>query len=256
MTMPARPHFLLVLAGAGLLTLPTGSGSQTVQVPDQAETIAVPELEVHSGLVVASYEHGKLTVSVGNVPLGQVLRAICSQIGAELEAESESSEPVIGSFGPDDAKAVLTSLLVGSNLNYVMQASDEDPTHLARLIVIQKSNDSSDPYRAAQVSQPKVRSKPPTVVGNKSSTNELVALLEDANTEGAIPGGVAADAEVADQGVAVDEVASSETATTDAETQPTTAVAESDANAASHEAVQQAVPAPRLGIGRRRHRRR
>ena len=256
MTVSVRSHFLLLLAGAGLLIHPSRSGSQTTQVSDQAVTIAAPELDIHSGLVMATYEDGKLTVSVGNVPLGQVLRAICSQIGAEFDAESESSEPVIGSFGPGDAKAVLTSLLVGSHLNYVMQASEEEPTVLARLIVTQKSNDSSELYGAAQVSQPKARSKSARVVGDNSSTEQLVALLEDADTEGAIPSEVAADAEVADRGVGVNEVASSKTGVADAETQPTTAVAESDADSASHDAVQQAVPAPRLGLGRRRHRRR
>jgi len=158
-----RSQFVFILAATVWLLVPVGSWAVDSQVPEQAATTVAPELEqIPPGQVIVTYENGEVTVKARNATLGQVLRAICSQIGAELDAESEDREPIVGTFGPGAAKDVLASLLIGSHFNYVMQASDDDPKVLARVIVVPKAKDSNAQERLAQnqVTQPQVSSTP------------------------------------------------------------------------------------------------
>src|SRR5712691_2440647 len=94
-----RSQFVFVLAVAGWLLVPVGSWAEDSQVQDQAATTVAPELaQIPLGQVVVTYENGEVTVKARNATLGQVLRAICSQIGADLDAESEDREPIVGTF--------------------------------------------------------------------------------------------------------------------------------------------------------------
>ena len=203
-----RSEFVFILAVAGWLLVPIGSWAQDPQVREQAAATVAPELEqIPLGQVVVTYENGEVTVKARNATLGEVLRAICSQIGAELDAESEDREPIVGTFGPGAAKDVLASLLIGSHFNYVMQASDDDPKILARVIVVPKAKDSNAQDRLAQnqvtppqvsptpaqdrvaqnqVTQPQVSSTPTTPVADESDLNEMKGLLMQAKAEGVL----------------------------------------------------------------------
>lgn len=181
-----RSQVVFILAVAGLLFLPARSWAQAPQVQEQAATTVAPELEqIPLGQVVVTYENGEVTVKARNATLGQVLRAICSQIGAELDADSDDREPIVGTFGPGAAKDVLASLLIGSHFNYVMQASDDDPKVLARVIVVPKDKDSNaqDRFAQNQVTQPQVSSTPTTPVAEESGLKQMKELLMQAKAE-------------------------------------------------------------------------
>src|SRR6266404_293947 len=100
-----RWQFALVLAVAGLLWLPARSWAQDPQVQEQARVKAPPGpsatlAEMAPGHVVVTYENRQLTIEARNAPLIDVLRAVCSQIGAELDAPPEAREPILLTLGP------------------------------------------------------------------------------------------------------------------------------------------------------------
>ncbi len=215
-----RSQFVFLLAAAGWLLVPVESWAGSSQVQDPAATTVAPELEqIPLGQVAVTYENGEVTVKARNATLGQVLRAICSRIGAELDAESEDREPVVGTFGPGAAKDVLASLLIGSHFNYVMQTSDDDPTMLARVIVVPKAKDSNAQDRLAQkqltppqvsptpaqdriaqnqVPHPQVSPTPTTPVVDESGLKQMKELLMQAKVDIANSGGDVSDAQGAD----------------------------------------------------------
>ncbi len=261
-----RSQLVFILAVAGWLPVSVGSWAHGPQVQERAATTVAPELEqIPLGQVAVTYENGEVTVKARNATLSQVLRAICSQIGAGLDAESEDPEPIVGTFGPGAAKDVLASLLIGSHFNYVMQASDDDPKILARIIVVPKAKDSNAQDRLAknQVTQPPVSSTPAqdqlaqnqvthpqvsptstTRVAEESGLKQVKELLMQGKAEIANSGGDV-DAAGADMANLLGQVEASITA----------ASAEAaEANPATLQAAQEAGAVP-INPGRRHHRR-
>jgi hypothetical protein len=141
-----RSRYLFVVAVAGLLWLPVGSWAQNPQVQGQATATAPAEppaalTQEPSGQVVVTYQNGDLTIKARNAPLIDVLRAVCSQVGAVLDFPSEADERIVAILGPGPAREVLASLLNGSQFNYVMLGSAADPNRLAQLILSVKPKD-------------------------------------------------------------------------------------------------------------------
>jgi hypothetical protein len=121
-----------------VVLLPKGWGQS-----NKSEQTAPPTLakgpSVQEGLIAIAYENGTLTITARNAPLLDVLRTVCQQMGAEFEAPDGASERVVVEAGPGPARQVLTSLLAGSQFDYVIQASDHDSNLLALLVVSLKS---------------------------------------------------------------------------------------------------------------------
>jgi hypothetical protein len=127
---------LAILAIASLLTVPLGAAQdQPVQEASVAEQVGTSS-EISPGQLVVIYENGELTIKANKVSLLEVLRRVCSQIGAQIEAPPMASEMIVAELGPGPARAVLTSLLAGSSFNYALQAQEEDPNSLARLVLM------------------------------------------------------------------------------------------------------------------------
>ncbi len=105
-----------------------------------------------------SFEQGKLTIIARNSILSEVLRAVKSKTGADVDVPSNASERVVGFFGPGPARDVLASLLNGSHFNYVLLGSPSNSNQLQHVILIAKSgpDDVSPPAvtAAAQTGQP------------------------------------------------------------------------------------------------------
>jgi hypothetical protein len=154
--------------------------------------------KVAAGQAVVTYENGQLTIEAKNAPLIDVLRAVCSQIGAELDAPPEAREPILMTLGPAPARVVLAALLDGSQLHYAMREAAGDPGALESVIVFPKTNDSKTLGPVAQdgVSQRKVSSTnaPSTGTGSEppSDAKQLMGeLLTQAQAELANSGGAA-----------------------------------------------------------------
>lgn len=99
------------------------------------------------------YTGGQLTIVAENSTLGDILRAVQGQTGANIEVPPNATERVAAHFGPGSPRDVLTTLLNGSHFNYVMVGSPGHPADVDRLILTSKSDASPDSSPAAPVAQ-------------------------------------------------------------------------------------------------------
>ena len=99
------------------------------------------------------YSRGQLTIVAENSTLGDILRAVRTQTGAQIEVPPNATERVVAHLGPGPARDVLAALLNGTHFNYVMLGSPAHPDSVDRLILTSKSGgvpDVEPPVPAAQ----------------------------------------------------------------------------------------------------------
>src|SRR5579862_9868902 len=132
----------------------------------------VPAIPLDSMAPVApqvSYQNSQLTIVAPNSTLGDILRAVKKQTGAEIDIPS-APERVVTHLGPGPAREVLAELLNGSRFNYVLLGSSADNAALARVVLVVKTGpDSVSPGNTAPppAEQQQVTGVPP---GNPVST--------------------------------------------------------------------------------------
>jgi hypothetical protein len=93
---------------------------------------------------VVIYEHPELTIKSHGASLIDVLRAVCAQIGAELEAPSLADDVVLGIIGPGDVRNVLATMFTGSPYDLSTNGSPEDPNRVARVIVTPRDSPAQE----------------------------------------------------------------------------------------------------------------
>jgi len=86
-----------------------------------------------------TYQGGQLSISARNSTLGDILKAVHTATGAEIEMPGAGNDRVVGSFGPGPARDVLAALLYGSHFNYVLLGSETDPQALNRVMLFAKT---------------------------------------------------------------------------------------------------------------------
>ena len=117
---------LTAAASAPLLQEPI---SQQVPLPLTAEQGTPSRHQV-------SYEDGQLTIIAENSKLGEILAAVSERLGANIELPASSSDERIWvRAGPGPARRVLAALLGGTDLDYVIQASDTDPEGILSVLL-------------------------------------------------------------------------------------------------------------------------
>jgi hypothetical protein len=140
--------FLLAVTGLVCFSMmswgqaPPAKEPATAQLAAQVPAPAVTE--VAEGQAIVTYESEQLMIKAQNAPLIEVLRAVCTQIGAELDAQSEPDEPILGAFGPGRAHDVLAAMMGRSHFNLAMAGSPGDPNALVRIVILPNSADSAD----------------------------------------------------------------------------------------------------------------
>jgi len=97
-----------------------------------------------------AFQGGQLTITAENSTLGDILRGVRAQTGAEVDVPGNATERVVGHFGPGPARDVLAALLYGSRFNYVLLGSPTDPSVLDRVILLAKSSVASEQETASQ----------------------------------------------------------------------------------------------------------
>lgn len=97
-----------------------------------------------------SYHNGQLTILAQNSTLGDILRAVKQQTGADIEVPDNANERVVGRLGPGTPRDVLASLLNGSHFDYVMTGSPQDPASLERLLLMPKASSGGEAAPGAQ----------------------------------------------------------------------------------------------------------
>lgn len=103
--------------------------------------------------VTVLYDNGELTIHAANATLSEVLFQIQKVTGAEIAIPSGTEQQrVAADFGPASASEVLTELLNGSGLNFVVVGSPSDPNILRNVILTQ--NSGAPPDGPAAFAQP------------------------------------------------------------------------------------------------------
>lgn len=146
-----------------------------------------------------TYQNGKLTIIARNSTLGDILRAVHTKTGANIEVSGSATERVVGMFGPGPSRDVVASLLNGSHFNYVMLGSEANPDLLQHLILTPKGaaigGSVAPPSQPVQAqNQPDVQPAPDAQDPNATDdfadadadadTNAVENAPEDPNAQG------------------------------------------------------------------------
>lgn len=101
---------------------------------------------------VVDWDGKLLTIDAENSTLSDVLLAIRSRTGASIEMPgSASAERIAIHVGPAPIRDVLASLLYGTNFNYVIQASEDDESGLAKVILTSRDGSGDDDSSVGEV---------------------------------------------------------------------------------------------------------
>jgi len=88
-----------------------------------------------------TYQNSQLTILARNSTVGDILRAVRKQTGANVDAPPNATQRVVGQFGPGSPRDVLASVLDASGFNYVLLGSPANPNGLEHVIITAKSNE-------------------------------------------------------------------------------------------------------------------
>ena len=98
--------------------------------------VALPPDQAPPRPPVVTWADKQLTIDAENSTLTAILLAIRAQTGASIEIPaSADSERVALHIGPAPIRDVLSSLLYGTNFDYVIQAADDDPDTLRSVVL-------------------------------------------------------------------------------------------------------------------------
>jgi len=122
--------------------LPSGPTGPVPQIPLDTMTPVPPQV---------SYQNGQLTIVAPNSTLGDILRAVRKQTGAEIEIPT-ANDRVVTHLGPGPAQEVMADLLNGSRFNYVLLGSPTNAAVLTRVVLVAKSAGATE--AATAVNQP------------------------------------------------------------------------------------------------------
>ena len=105
--------------------------------------------------VSIQFSNGSLSIHCNNATLSEVLFQIQKVTGAEIAIPSGTEQQkVAGDFGPGTASEVLSDLLNGSGLNFVVVGSESDPNMLRSVILSRKDGDADAPGAFGQQYSP------------------------------------------------------------------------------------------------------
>ena len=96
--------------------------------------------------VVVTFINGDLTILANKATLSEVLFEVQKKTGADIGIPAGAErEQVAANFGPGPARQILSSLLNGSNFNFIMIADDNDPSKLRSVILSPKGAPMAQP---------------------------------------------------------------------------------------------------------------
>jgi hypothetical protein len=94
---------------------------------------------------VIAWDGKLLTIDAENSSLSDILLAIRSHTGASIEMPgSTSRERIAIHLGPAPVREVISSLLYGTDFNYVIQSSEDDQTALGKVIITSRDGDGDE----------------------------------------------------------------------------------------------------------------
>jgi len=134
-----------------------------------------------------SYEDGQLTIIAENSKLGDILAEVSERMGADIELPaSASDERIWVRLGPGPARRVLAALLGGTDLDYVIQASDTDPEGIQSVLLTPRTKAAvattgrpaspAEQARGASRRNPQLNRGPAEVLGRENSTEPATTV--------------------------------------------------------------------------------
>jgi len=124
--------------------LPSGPTGPVQQIPLDSIAAVPPQV---------TYQDNQLTIVAPNSTLGDILRAVRKQTGAEIEIPS-APERVVTRLGPGPARDVVAELLNGSRFNYVLLGSAGDDAALTRVVLVAKTGPQNGVQEAQASPEP------------------------------------------------------------------------------------------------------
>jgi hypothetical protein len=141
-----------VIVSAALLLAGLGGGAQTKAFPADDKQVAdtqASQAQPTNGSAVAvppkiTYEGGQLTIIAENSMLSDVMNTLHTVLGADVDLPaSASTERVWAHLGPGPARKILSDLLSGTDLNFVIQGSATDPAGIRSVLLTPHTDSNS-----------------------------------------------------------------------------------------------------------------
>jgi len=124
--------------------------------PDSAPGPARPA----SAAPITQVTDGKVTIKANGQDFASVLESVRTATGFTVEMPSTiESEPVFLDIGPTSVTEALVAVLSGTNYNYIIVGSEQDPQTVKRLILTERGN-GSPATLVASSQTPTVASQP------------------------------------------------------------------------------------------------
>ncbi len=151
--------------------LPSGPTGPIQQIPLDSIAPVAPHV---------TYEDGQLTIVAPNSTLGDILRAVRKQTGAEIDVP-DARERVVTNLGPGPAQEVMAELLNGSRFNFVLLGSPQDPKALTRVVLVARSaaDMANHPSAAPPVDQAANADQPQPDASNDVNDADTAQPVDD-----------------------------------------------------------------------------
>ena len=95
----------------------------------------VPE-QMPPGVPQVSWDGSELTIIADNSTLADILVAIRTRTGAEIDVPTNAShERIAARLGPGPAREIIATLLSWTDFDYIIQASDSDPAGIQSVLL-------------------------------------------------------------------------------------------------------------------------
>jgi hypothetical protein len=118
--VPALCSFVAMLIVFGLAI----GRAEAAPAPQDAQAPAQPTPAPRPAVPVVLYKDGQLTIVAENVTLSEIMSALHSAMGTQIDLPAgASSERIWAHLGPASAHKVLSDLLGNTDLNYIIQGS-------------------------------------------------------------------------------------------------------------------------------------
>ena len=215
---------------------PAAEATPPAPAPAPAPVVLPPEQTPAHAPVIA-WDGQFLTVDAENSSLSDVLLGIRSRTGASIEMPASTSrERIAVHLGPAPIREVLSSLLYGTNFNYVIQSAEDDDAAVGKVILTARDGDQSSDAAASDTvagdgrTNPKIRLMPGYAAPGKRDFEVAHSNAVDDNASTAAETPAAADP--SSQGSDQTAAATDSNAANQADTPPTTAKAADSASSA------------------------
>jgi len=139
---------LLYLGLSAALSVSLCAGQETAAPPLTAKPNLMPLAPPNPPKVTCAGD--QLTVLADNSTIASILTAIHQCTGVKIDIpEGAGSSRIFDQIGPGPAREVLTSLLNGSDYNYVIESSEAEPEKVAAVLLLSRTADKDKSIASA-----------------------------------------------------------------------------------------------------------